>query len=57
MRNAPARKGQGAGCLHAHADTDALTIAEVRKQLLARRGIPLHRAGLIGLLAFGEIAV
>lgn len=56
MRNAPARKGQGVECLSL-TDTSVLSISAARTQFLRRRGIPFHRANLIGALAFGEVTI
>jgi hypothetical protein len=42
--------------LSGKSDHDLDSSLTVRSQVLARRGVPFHRAGLIGMLAFGEVA-
>lgn len=54
-RNAPAREGEGVGCLLA-GDTDANSTDRARLQYLSRRGLPPIRAALLAPFAFGEAA-
>lgn len=53
-QNAPARLGEGVGCLLG-GDTDDTSTNSMRRQAVLRRGVPSHRADLIAGLAFGGV--
>ena len=53
MKNAPTGKGEGVEGLLAD-DLDTHSTNAARRQAVVRLGVPIHRADLIALLAFGD---